>query len=140
MIQQDKWEWFGRPGHFICAEDCRFHLCTLIGDHLVSTVGALLPDAPVREIKAECRGIVLEGRGDARLHDYMKKLGYDEIGCGRKYETMVFKVTGKRCMAKGCACGLPEIIPSELDCEGYNDEGAAQVGHMVMCLKWASGS
>jgi hypothetical protein len=45
--------WFGHAGHFICAEWCRFHLCTQVGPYLISTVGEYVPDAPVREILAQ---------------------------------------------------------------------------------------
>lgn len=131
------WKWFGSAGHFICSRDCRFHLTTLIGRHLISTVGELLPDSAVREIYARTRGIVLEGMGDARLADWMKKCGFEDVGYQRKYETMVFRVSGKRCKAPECGCGLPDIIPSELDFAGYNTAGAATAGHMRLCRKWS---
>lgn len=137
MIEESKWKWFGNAGHFICGSNCRFHLTTQIGNHLVSTVGQLVFDEGTREITAQCRGITLEGKGDARLADYMNKIGYEEIGYNRTYETMVFELNGKVCESKECQCGLPEIIPSELDTMGYNDGGAATKGHMAMCHKWA---
>ena len=62
-------KWFGSPGHFICSFDCRFHLCTQVGDYLVSTVGELFFDSDIREITAKSRGFALEGRGDARKAD-----------------------------------------------------------------------
>jgi hypothetical protein len=133
---ENHWKWFGHAGHFICARWCRFHLCTLVGDYLVSSVGEYVPDETVREIHCQVHGITLEGRGDARLADYMKKVGFQEIGSGRKYETMVFKA-GKPCMAKDCDCGLPEIDGTELDAQGYNQAGAAAKGHYEMCEKWS---
>jgi len=33
-VSRDEWEWFGFPGHFICARDCNFRLCTKVGDFL----------------------------------------------------------------------------------------------------------
>jgi hypothetical protein len=87
-IPQSEWRWFGSPGHFICARDCRFHLCTQIGAVLVSTVGEYFPGESVREILANSRGVVLNGRGDEREADYMTKLGYEDIGFNRKYETI----------------------------------------------------
>lgn len=113
MIEQSKWEWFGAPGHFICAYDCRFHLCTLVGKYVVSTVGELWSCLP--------------GEGG------MLK----EIGAGRLYETMVFEFKG-RCEREYCNCSLPEIIPKELDMDGYNRRGDAQRGHLAMCLKYAN--
>ena len=55
MIPVSDWIWFGTPGHFICANYCRFHLCTRVGDYLVSTVGEYVPPEPVREIFARTR-------------------------------------------------------------------------------------
>ena len=83
------------PAHLIVSRDCRFHLATFIPGArvcgvIISTVGEWLPDSEVREITARCRGVQLEGRGDARLADYMAKIGFQEIGAGRTYETMVF--------------------------------------------------
>jgi hypothetical protein len=105
----------------------------------VSTVGELWPEAGRREIIAKTRGIVLEGRGDARDIDYMKKIGYDTIGCGRLYETMVFRA-GEPCGADRCGgCGLPECIDgSSLDFVGYNKAADAAKGHLAMCKKWAA--
>jgi hypothetical protein len=135
-ISKIDWKWFGHAGHFICAQWCRFHLCTLVGNYLVSTVGEYVPDEGVREIHCDVRGITLKGRGDERLADYMNKVGFQEIGCGRKYETMVFKA-GNPCSVKECHCGLPEISGSELEADGYNEAGAATAGHYAMCEKWS---
>lgn len=138
VIPESEWRWFGHPGHLIVADDCRFHLCTQIGEFLVSTVGEYVPDETVREIHCAVRGIVLEGRGDARFADYMQKVGYQEIGYGRTYETMVFR-TGDVCHAPGCACGLPSIKGSELAARGYMVAGAATLGHMELCRQCANG-
>lgn len=137
---KNNWKWYGHAGHLIVGHDCRFHLCTLIGEYLISTVGEYWPDSDVREILAKSRGITLEGRGDAREADARRKLGYIEIGCDRKYETMVFKVTGEVCKSKDCNRGMPRIIPDELDSNGYNDAGAATKGRHEMCAKWSASS
>lgn len=139
MIPVKDWKWFGSAGHFICSCDCRFHLATLVGDILVSTVGQYFPDAPVREIIAKSRGITLMGMGDARRNDYMEKIGFEEIGYGRKYETMTFEISGNFCSAKDCGCGMPEIIPSEIESAGYNTAGEAAISHMKICRKVAAG-
>lgn len=139
MIPRDEWRWFGHVGHLIVGHDCRFHLCTLIGDYLVSTVGEYLPDEGVREIFAETKGVVLEGRGDERRADYMRKVGYKEIGAGRLYETMVFRA-GEPCTDPSCNCGLPALADAmELDADGYNDAGSATRGHYAMCDRVARG-
>lgn len=134
-ISATEWEWFGLAGHFICGDRCQFHMTTKIGTVVVSTVGRLLHDEGSREITAEVRGIKLTGRGDARKADYMNKIGYEEVGYGRKFETMVFRTDGAKC---SCGCGLPSIIPSEIDFEGYGDDEPARLGHMAMCHKWAA--
>ena len=136
-VSGNAWEWFGNAGHFIASSDCRFHLCTLIGEYLVSTVGEYLPDSEVREIMASSRGITLTGRGDARRANWMQKIGYETIGLDRKYETMVFRVSGKRCEVPDCGCGLPVVEEwGELDMNGYNDAGSATRGHYEMCRRW----
>lgn len=137
-IPRDEWKWFGSAAHLIVAQDCRFHLATLVGPWLVSTVGEYLPDAPVREILAERRGMTLEGIGDYRRASYMKQVGFEEIGAGRKYETMVFRA-GEPCTSEDCSCGLPSAADwMELDANGYNDAGAATAGHYAICEKWAA--
>lgn len=138
-VPKSEWKWLGYPAHLIVGRDCRFHLATVVGAHLVSTVGEYLPDAPVREISAESRGIELEGRGDARLADYMEKVGYETVGAGRLYETMVFAVTDEVCTDPDCNCGGPVVADwSELDAAGYNLRGDATRGHLEMCKKWAN--
>lgn len=59
----------------------------------------------------------------------------EDIGFGRKYETMVF-LAGKPCSAEGCNCGLPEIGGSEIECEGYNFAADANVGHAKLVEKY----
>jgi hypothetical protein len=138
-IPESEWRWFGCAAHLVVARDCRFHLATQVGDFLVSTVGEYVPDETSREIHCEVRGIVLEGRGDERLADYMRKVGYQEIGYGRTYETLVFRTTGDVCHEPGCGCGLPEVTYRELAGSGYTTAGAATVGHLKFCRECAAG-
>lgn len=35
--------YFGQPGHFIAAAQCRFHIHTHVGDFCISTVGEYFP-------------------------------------------------------------------------------------------------
>jgi len=120
-------------GHLCVGSDCRFHLNTYVGKYIVSTVGEYLPDAPIREIMAESRGIILNGKGDMRLADYMKKIGYEEIGCDRLYETMVFKAE----KSKSSCCPYVASTWDDIDFEGYNTASKALKGHYKMCLKWS---
>jgi len=132
-MKKENWIWMGHPAHFCAANRCGFSLATYVGGYIVSTLGEYVPDAPVREILAQSRNIILEGRGDVREADWMKKVGYEEIGSGRTYETMVFKA-----IKQNSICCPYEILCSEqLDFEGYNSAEEATKGHYKMCKKWA---
>ena len=137
----DHWEWFGHAGHFICADKCRFHLTTKVGKYLVSTVGEWWPERSSREVHAKVHDAAwltanAHRRGDDFDFQYMKRFGFEEIGCDRKYETMVFKA-GKRCGVAGCGCRLPDIGSIELEYLPYNDAGSAAKGHLALCRKWS---
>lgn len=133
MSDRSQWVWMPHAGHFICGPQCRFHLNTYVGGHIVSTLGEYLPDAPLRELFAKDRGVQLEGRGDSRLADYMSKIGFEDIGLDRKYETMVFLAKER----KDSCCPWEMDSGSDLDFCGYNDSGEAFDGHVAMCVKWA---
>ena len=108
------WKWYGHPLHFICSYDCKFHLATeLPSGYLVSTIGDYFPQHDIGSQEAD------SGK---------------EIGLGRKFETMVFKITGH------LDCGCPDCDFSDLDCVGYNTHAEANLGHMATCLKWANGA
>lgn len=100
--------WYGNAGHLCVSNYCRFHLCTEVGDYLVSTVGEYYP----------------------RDGDKM-----ETIGAGPKdfYETMVFKLTGNRCQ---CGCGLPDVGGSDIDMDRYSTPKEANEGHMKYCRKY----
>jgi hypothetical protein len=140
-IPPERWKWFGNAGHFICSRDCQFHLCTLVGKYLVSTVGQMRLDRVDREIHAKVhdpRWLAKFGhlKGDEFDAAYTRKFGFETVGYDWTYETMVFKA-GKPCSDKECNYGLPNIEGSELDFSPYNDAGAATRGHLAMCRKWA---
>lgn len=113
----------------------------MIGDYLISTVGEYLPSESAREILANSRGVVLVGRGDEREASFLTQIGYEEIGLGRKYETMVFKVDpDARCTLAECGCNAPAVSDwGGLDSDGYNTAGDATKGHMAMCERWSNG-
>lgn len=133
MKKQD-WVWMPHPGHFICGMDCRFRLNTYVGGYIVSTVGELLFDSATWDITAARKGIILKGRGDDRRNDYLKRVGWEEIGYGRKYETMVFPA---RKSVKNSCCPWEMADGSKLDMKGYNTAEDAFKGHMTLCKKWA---
>lgn len=122
------------PAHFICSNYCRFKLATYVGKYIVSTVGEYVPDETAREIIAESRKIKLEGKGDYRLADYMKKIGYEDIGCDRKYETIVFKAR----KSKNKCCPWEIVVEEDMDFDGYNTPEDAYKGHLKLCKKWSS--
>lgn len=132
-MKKENWVWMPHPGHLIVSRDCRFHLNTYVGGYIVSTVGEYLPDSQVREILVESRGIKLEGKGDERLADYMRKVGYEEISCGTKYETMVFQAK----KADDKCCPYTAKNREDVASRGYNTAGDAHQGHYEFCKKWS---
>lgn len=124
MIPQDKWKWYGTVGHFICGQWCRFHLTTKVGPWLISTLGEYVhPRHGMGSELKEAEWLSANFPGE-------------NIGCDRKYETMVF-VAGKPC---GCGCGLPTTDGNEKHFKGYNDAKSAREGHMKLCRKFAKKS
>jgi hypothetical protein len=137
-MNRSRWKWYGHAGHFICSPWCQFHICTNVGKYLVSTVGEYMPDETVREITAQSKGVTLEGRGDARYADYMKKIGFTPMGAGPHcYETLVFKITQGKCEAKDCGCNMPKVSWSEVDGSRALTAGEATKLHMKFCDKWS---
>lgn len=134
-MDRKDWVWMGHPAHLIISSRCRFHLATYVGGYIVSTVGEYLPEERAREIIAQQDGVVLEGQGDARLADYMKKIGFVEVGYKRKYETMVFKA-GPSDEHPCCPYAVTDW--GELDMRGYNEASDAHQGHLEMCTEWAA--
>lgn len=134
------WKWFGHAAHLIVSDKCRFHLATKVGKYLVSTVGEYWPERPSREIHAKVYDPKwLEEnqhlKGDTFDSAYMKRFGFETVGCDRKYETFVFKA-GAPCTAKGCDCGLPSIDGSEIDTLPANDAKTATQNHYKLCKKF----
>lgn len=107
----DKWEWYGYPAHFICANDCRFRLATLVGNFIVSTVGDLYHSHRPNERQTL-------GAGDDSF-----------------FETYVFSA-GSVC--KDCPCGEVRI-GNGCEIEGIRAATAkdARENHMRMCRKYS---
>ena len=123
-IPVEEWQWFGNPGHFICGQWCRFHLCTRVGSYLVSTVGEYVhPRHSAGSEQTEEEWLNKNWPGEM-------------IGCDRYDETMVFKA-GPPCLTGGCMCETPELDGGELDMNGYMTRGDAARGHFELCLKWS---
>ena len=121
MIPIEEWKWLPHPQHLCVAHECQFRLGTIVGNVVVSTVGEYrLPEKVKKEL-------IVAGSQRAKSKDWY------EIGCDRKYETMVFPVDGGKRECEVC----PNIKIEEMDMEGYNDAHAALKGHMATCYKWA---
>lgn len=125
------------PAHFICSYDCKFFLATKVGKYIVSTVGEYFPDSQIREIFASSRNIKLEGKGDERKSDYMKKIGFEELHCGGwLYETYVFKSI--KMPENGCkSCPFKIEIGSNIDQNVYKTGDEAFKGHYKLCEKYS---
>ena len=119
-------------GHFLLGNKCQFRLNTYVGKYIVSTVGEYLPDEGIREILNKTRNLELQGMGDEREADFLKKNGWEKVGYNRKYETMVFKA--KKSNFKCCPF---TIKLGEIEMNGYNDAESAYRGHLKMCNKYA---
>ena len=129
------WKWFGKAGYCCIGQYCRFHLTTQVGDFLVCTIGEYMPPESMVEIINEVKKLNLQGKGDDREADFLKKNGYEDVSCGNKYESVVY-LAGAPCKEKGCLCGMPEIAGAVLDGRRYNTAGEATEGHMELCEDW----
>jgi hypothetical protein len=137
-MEKSNWIWMPHAGHLCVGAQCQFHLNTYVGKYIVSTVGEYWPDREVREIHASVydnewfrKNVSL--KGDFFDSAYMKKFGFEDLGFGRKYETMVFKAH----KGKLKYCPYEQNSGEEVDMEGYNDAGDAYEGHKKMCNKWS---
>lgn len=138
-MDKSKWVWMPHPAHFICGDRCRFHLSTYVGGYIVSTIGEMWSDSRVRRLLASTEDPNWyrsneQLKGDVYDSAHMKRFGFEEIGCDRKYETMVFRA--KKNTEK---CGCQFVIESgdNLDFIGHNDAESARDGHFKMCRKWS---
>lgn len=132
-MDKSKWVFMPHAGHFILGHMCRFRLNTYVGKYIVSTVGEYVPDSAVRDIHAEVMKDKPLPKGDDGETEYLRKYGFEEIGYGRTYETMVFKA-GK---SKDKCCPYKIIVSKEMDAKGYNTAEEAVKGHMKLCEKWS---
>lgn len=132
-IPREKWVWMPHNGHFIMGKYCQFVLNTKVGNYIVSTVGELWPDSQVRKIHADVHKKIISGRGDEWDANYFKEFGFEEIGYGRKYETMVFKAV----KSKEPCCPWVMASPSDIDGAAYNDARDAYLGHYKLCDKYS---
>jgi len=113
-IPESKWKWFGHAGHLIVAADCQFHLCTQVGQFVISTVGDYRPHR--------------KRKGDNLPEP--EQVGYDRL-----YETYVFRTDHhKPCT---CGCGMPSVDYSEIDSLWANTATDARDNHITLCNKYS---
>lgn len=138
VIPESEWKAFGNAAHLCVADHCRFHITTMVGSFIISTVGEYVPDSTVREILARSRGLHLTGMGDEREADWMEKNGYEPLGAGpHPYETLVFVIDPAKLCA--CGCGMPEVGGLEVSGLRWMTRGEANQGHRDYCYRAARG-
>lgn len=117
-IPESAWEWFGHAGHFIGGHDCLWHLCTRVGNYLISSVGDYRP--ATREADRVDRPAC-------------------PIGCNRLYETYVFRLGNEPHQRCECGCGLASPVDlSEIDSMPAGTARDATTNHFVMCRRYAA--
>ena len=108
----NEWTWYGHAGHLCVGHHCRFHLCTKIGEYLISTVG------------------------DCFLNGTRTKIG---AGDDSFFETYVFTVLpGSSCTDSACMCGMPNIDLENINGIRCATAGEAAKTHIEMCRKYAA--
>lgn len=137
-MNKNKWIWMAHAGHFILGQKCRFKLNTYVGGYIVSTVGELESEEAVKRIHASVSDKEWFAENQLKIGDdfnnaYFKKFGFEDIGCDRKYETMVFKAR----KSKYKCCPYEIIVSKEVDMQGYNSPEDAMKGHHKLCKKWS---
>jgi hypothetical protein len=111
MIPLKKWVWYGHAGHLCVADRCRFHLCTEVGQYVISTVGDYYLDGKRETI----------GAGDESF-----------------FETYVFNIIGTtRCREALCLCNMPEVDLSAVEGKRTATAGEATNTHVEMCEKYS---
>jgi hypothetical protein len=140
MITKDKWVWMPHAGHFVGGNHCRFRLNTRVGKYIISTVGELWwDDRQVREIHARIHDPQwhIENNdlmGDYYSSAYFKRFGFEELGYGRTYETMVFAAVADK--TNSC-CPWRADIGTFFEMDGYKTSDDAYKGHFRLCNKYA---
>lgn len=122
MIPQSEWKWFGYPLHYTLGTRCIFHLGTVVGDYLVSTVEKQTP---------------FGWNGDS---SNCEPLGYASNAEPLYFETCVFKWTPRQT----CACPQIDFNSFSGDAEierhvygGIDDCDLANKEHYDTCLRYA---
>lgn len=101
----------GCTGHLIVGNSCRWSRNTVVGDYCISSVG------------------------DYYIGEATERT---EVGCNRYFETMVFELLPEEASgSEGCGCRAVKEW-CEIDMDGYQTAGEAQVGHEAMVAKYSA--
>lgn len=139
MIKRADWKWYGQATHFICANECRFHMATRVGALLVSTVGAWMQDSIRKSFLDEENGLA---KWEAWIAPGLrlgltKPNGMHVIGAERFYETAIFEIGGY-CETPDCDCGGLPNIGENVAMIGYSTSAEAQAGHIDVCEEYST--
>lgn len=110
MFPRKNWKYLGFPGHFCEVHNCRFRLCTDVGEYRISTVGALYRE---------------------RDQEHMS-----EIGSARHYETYVFGLVDGE-ISSLTEIDSDGIFFDHTKDDPYEADKRAEAMHDKMCLKYA---
>ena len=122
MSERSEWIWMPHPAHLIVSRWCRFHMATMVGQYIVSTVGEYVHPRHAKGSES----------GEAKW--LKKNWPGEDVGYGRKYETMVFPA-GQR--VEGRCCQYEPSSWLELESRGYQTSEDAFAGHMELCEQWS---
>lgn len=123
-IPAEQWKWFGYPGHLCVGSRCMFHLLTVVGEYMISSVGDYKPekifDAHRSTLIDNCEGM------------------RETIGAGDEafFETFVFKRAGTAECRCGCGTPSPDEF-SEIDGKRAVNAADATANHVEFCRKYA---
>lgn len=148
-IPESRWEWYGQPAHFKFSFNCHFHMATVVGEWIISTVGQYLPPESEWKFNADQRGprvwrAINQLSGTARVRAYLHLVGFEHVGVEQDevYETMAFWLGKKpqRCSMPGCHCGVPGPASwCEVLRVGSATPAQARTAHMHACELAATG-
>lgn len=112
LYPPETWVWQGSAAHFICADRCAFHLTTVIGPWIVSTVG------------------------EYKFRDDTADAPWRTVGADRLYETMVFRAATPKCEREWCA-EFHTANGHALAFREANTRAEAHAAHTELCKLFA---
>lgn len=80
MILENKWQWKGLDGHFCLRHKCFFRLCTIVGNYMISSVGALYENNEMQEIGYKRHYEIMVFKRDEENKEIFKMLEVDMKG------------------------------------------------------------